>query len=265
MPSFRIYSRNIFGVPIFSPKRRARIKNILEQLNAENADFVLLQEVFMPRDMRTVRVALARSGSRMMRPRKVGLLRFSGGLCGVIKKEVDCKHSFKKFGRSGFLTDFTMADKIAQKGFQIFEITAPFRAVVINTHLTCPHSKILDKSHKHKALLASQLSSIEKYIQGNPLPTIICGDFNIEPQQDIMLQFIQKNFLKDETAHLSTTYNGNHFRPRWLFRYSTKTKKPDYILSRNIPTSWAISARVAQETDFVSDHAGLVVEIEIAK
>src|SRR3989344_4020762 len=159
MTSFRIYSRNIFGVPVFAPKRRARIKNILEQLNTEQADFVLLQEVFMPRDMRTVRSALARSGSRMMRPKKGGLLRFSGGLCGIIKKEVDCKHSFKKFGYSGFLTDFTMADKIARKGFQIFELALPFRAVIINTHLTCPHAKVLDRSRKHKALLASQLAS----------------------------------------------------------------------------------------------------------
>ncbi|GEM_PF-5154396 len=263
MTSFRIYSRNIFGVPIFAPKRRARIKNILEQLNAEQADFVLLQEVFMPRDMRAVRSVLTRLGSRMMRPNK-GLLRFSGGLCGVIKKEVDCKHSFKKFGYSGFLTDFTMADKIAQKGFQIFELTSPFQAVIINTHLTCPHAKKLDKSSKHKALLASQLASIEKYIRGNPLPTIICGDFNIEPQQDIMRQFIADNALTDETKHLTSTYIGNHFRPRWLFRHSAKTKKPDYVLSRNLPKDWSVSIRVAEDKSFLSDHAGLIATIEIA-
>lgn len=256
----KIYSRNIFGIPLFAGNHKARISRLAEQIKAVGAHIILLQEVFLPRDRRQLERCLGNEFD-MHRP-MTGFLKLGGGLCGFFKKGIGIESCFSSFRSSGFLSDLTITDKIAKKGFQIFTIRHPFQLTVIHTHLTCPYIKDLDSDKKIKRLLADQLSLITRYLQENVMdPIVVCGDFNLEPTQDLMVDFINRNRLKDQSVHLSTTMLGNHYFPQWLFHSSCNAKKPDYVLTRNIPEDWQISLQTAMDDKLISDHMGIIATI----
>ena len=262
MTELRIYNRNIFGVPIFARKHGTRIRKIAEQAMSHCADVIFLQEVFMPIDRLRISKYFA-SAYKIKRVQK-SYFRLGGGLCGIFKNNLRATAHFIKYYSSGFLTDLTIVDKIAEKGFQIFEINDPVSMILINTHLTCPYVRNLDSSPKKKEMLSRQLKSIKDYLdKQTEKPVIIIGDFNLEPHQDIMCDFINEAGLVDHSHGFGKTIIGNFYSPRWLFASKTHERKADYVLTKNMPESWKILVeKVDDHREFVSDHIGVMTTVK---
>lgn len=259
-----IYSRNIFGVPFFANQHKIRIDRLLEESKLARSDILLLQEVFLPKDKREIRKCFKKEFHIFQA--KNGFLRFGGGLCGLFKKRTKIEsHHFIPFNSSGFLSNLTITDKIAGKGFQVFKISRPIEITLINTHLTCPYIKNIDESYKIKNLMANQLSSIKKYVDKETKnPLIICGDFNLEITQDIMKDFITDAGLDNHTSHLHNTVLENFYSPKWLFQsFATTIKKPDYVLTKNFPKNWETTIkRASDHHELISDHVGIITTID---
>lgn len=261
MNEIKIYSRNIFGIPFFAGRHEARINRMADQIKLVCADIVLLQEVFLSKDKRQLERRLGENFD--IYQAKNGFFKLGGGLCGFFKKDIKIENKYLAFHSSGFLSDLTITDKIAEKGFQAFKIYSPFELMVINTHLTCPYKKDIDSDKKMKKLLQDQLLSITEYLkEESEVPMVLCGDFNIEPGQDIMIDFISENRLEDRFAYLDTTMLGNYYSPQWLFQRKCNAKKPDYIFTRKIPDDWKIFLQVASDDGVISDHVGIITTIK---
>lgn len=262
MNEIKIYSRNIFGVPFFARQHKMRIDKIVEQAKLARADILLLQEVFLPGDRKELERCFGNEFN--IYQAKNGFLKLGGGLCGLFRKGIKTENHYIAFNSSGFLSDLTIVDKIAKKGFQVFKIHSPFKITLINTHLTCPYEKNIDSDKKMKKMMQDQIFSIKKYLDReaeNPL--MICGDFNLESTQDIMKNFINGAGLDNRSDHLHNTILGNFYFPKWLFRSIPNEKKPDYILTRNIPQKWRITVkRASDHHELISDHIGIITTIE---
>lgn len=262
MNEIKIYSRNIFGAPFFAGNHKIRINRMAEQAKMNQADIVLLQELVLHRDKKDLKKCFG--GDFNIYQSKEGLLIYGGGLCGIFSKNIKTESSFVRFKSSGFFTDLTITDKTVEKGFQIFKVSYPTPVTIINTHLTCPYRENLDSDQRIKKLIENQLSLVKKFLEKETEnPIIICGDFNLEITQDIMKNFIDEAGLADPSFHLSNTFLGNFYSPKWLFRSVVNRKKTDYVLTKNIPNDWNISVKIASDNgEFISDHTGIITTIQ---
>jgi len=272
MQRLTIYSRNVFGVPVFARRRAERLRGIVAQARGAGADIIFLQEIFMPGERRALKRHLD-SGYETSRAH-AGLFRLGGGLSASARPGLNMDASFVRFPRSGTFRDMTVGDRLAAKGFQALKAAlptdesastpgSPAAITFLNTHLTCPYEDIDGGGHK-EAILESQLATMEAFIRGVNGPLVICGDFNMDASDRIMADFMRRSGLTDHSAHLPATVLGNFFSPQWLFRDIIRIKKIDHILTKNIPAGWTIDVQPADDGDaFLSDHLGLIARIEM--
>lgn len=233
-----------------------------EQAKLADADIVLLQEVFLNKDKKEIKRIFGPDYD-IFRSKK-GLLGLGGGLCGLFRKGFEIKREFRPFKSSGLLFDPTVVDKFSNKGFQSFEIFSPVRMSLVQTHLTCSYEKNLDSDLAVKRIMAEQLAAISRHIANlKDRPLLVCGDFNLEKDQDIMADFIEKSGLENKSVHLHNTILGNFYSPSWLFKSVVNSKKPDYVLTKNIPEKWQIEVkRASDHHELISDHVGVITTIE---
>jgi hypothetical protein len=254
----KIYVRNVFGVPLVSPKRKERFLLIQEELLSLKPDIVFLQEIFFKKDILLFEKILKEYS--VVRSKR-HIFDLGGGLVSFIHKKIKYEASYNPYAKSGFLTDLSITDKFASKGFQTLKIFDNDTHILdlIHTHLTCPYERI--KYESIEQLLTSQLSQLSSFIKDTSTPLCICGDFNLEPGNNLLRNFIEKNNLTDESSSIKSTYLGNFYFPSLLFKNTTLSEKIDYILSKNIRGKILVNS--LSDTKFISDHKALLIEINL--
>lgn len=251
----KVYIRNTFGIPLFSPKRKKRLLLIAKEILLQQSDIVFLEEIFFEKEVLFLKKILS---DYFVIKSKKHIFDLGGGLLTFIHKNINYKASYVSYTKSGFLTDLSITDKIANKGFQIIEISDNKQTLTfIHTHLTCPYEK--KESKRMNNLINLQLTELTSFIQKEAGALCVCGDFNLEPDSQLLENFIKKNQLKEESELIKKTYIDNFYFLNFLFKNTTVSKKIDYIFSKNIKGNFSVKS--LNDPCFISDHKALLAEI----
>jgi endonuclease/exonuclease/phosphatase family metal-dependent hydrolase len=149
-----------------------------------------------------------------------------------------------------FPTDGTIFEKIGRKILYLKLSIANKKISFLNTHFAWAKSPI-EEPHQTK-----QGEIFIDYLRTVPVPFILTGDFNLDPQQPFIQKInkLSRNLI--DTYHITNTLNPNNHRVKSLFPPGVAV---DYIFTSNDLEVKNFS--VINED--ISDHLGLTAEIEI--
>lgn len=187
---WKILTWNIAGLPNyvnFHGNPEYRIQDIIRKLSRQNADIILLQEVFTISLIKQIKSAFrdnywvrTSNGSRKNRLlNALGTSTLGSGLLALfLKKKFTIENL--NFYHFKYLSG---EDKLANKGLQIFTIFSKQlkdSITVINTHLNNPDA-IFSRYKNSKRVTLNQIEAIKKLF-GNYAnnKTILGGDLNME-------------------------------------------------------------------------------------
>jgi endonuclease/exonuclease/phosphatase family metal-dependent hydrolase len=251
MPKIKIYSHNVCW-----PRRRKNSNIINSKILDLSPDIVCLQEWGVESQFKAYKMpGYEKSSIPVLKVGTVGkmasvYLRESSkvGTCGglvIFSKIKPLKIDFIPLQKqiSPFPHYLTyLAEKVAQRGFLVAEFE---QFVVINTHLSPDQKKKWsDKNTKLATVQLEQIINYCKTIQDKKI--LLCGDFNLLPQNPGYIQTINTGF-QDLTSNIP-------------FTYIDRKAKLDYIFA-NFKTFWTDSKLVVFEKA-PSDHFGILTEIE---
>lgn len=214
--------------------RSKRRKLLVEKINSSDSDIVCLQEVFIKRD-----------AERIMNPlREAGYVSFYYIKDLLIAtKNVISSRNYETFKEQGQLLSYSILDVFYKKAFQYFSLAKAQNLYFIHTHLLSASGK---QTNHYEDTRKKQVLEILNNVRGKK-KTLIVGDFNFPPDSEAYRLLMEEDFT-DEFKDLGITF------PK-------EKTSIDYIFTRNIES---LERRVI-ETDGLSDHNGLMLEIESFK
>lgn len=226
----KIVTFNCFALPFLGRFVRERLSFIGQELNRIRPDFICLQEVFLKNHINILRKNLTNFPYAFFAPRR--FLQLGGGL--VIFSQIPFLYKeFRRFKNQGPILNFSLSDRIANKGF-IFVKTDDF--FLVNTHMLANYNSGYTPESKMAKIQDSQLSQLIEFIQAKKWRNkslIIAGDFNFPPDS-----FLYKKIRRTLEIFDLTSDAGPSTSPESLYLIPFKNKlrnKIDYIfLSENI-------------------------------
>jgi endonuclease/exonuclease/phosphatase family metal-dependent hydrolase len=259
----KIITFNTLGIPLLSTNYNKRFDALVEKIIDVGPDVVCLQEVWAFYTKRKLIKALYDHGYRFSFYPNV-LHRFNG-LLTLSKYEIrDTKYQSLKPMFSGF--NSTLLEFPGDKGYLLTRLVVGVEEVdVCNVHLNADLSGDYERdsiSSRLKAASLRRLSSLIRESNGNK--TIICGDFNFEPGSFSHGEFLQLAEVTDRVPLDYKTLTKKLFR----FPAPLKGQRVDHIFTKNIEDVAfkgvsVIWDELIPDVGYLSDHAGLLIEIDM--
>jgi endonuclease/exonuclease/phosphatase family metal-dependent hydrolase len=159
---FRVVTLNVWGIPVFSQARRARLSRLPHLLASLAPDVVCLQEVWWKCDARLIMRRIG-AGWGAVRSDRGGLL-----ICTPHPVSFVCQEAFPWDWGVG------LEENAARKGVLVVCVVVKgHRVCVATTHAALRTSSTTARSR--------QMGVILRALTPVPLPTVLAGDFNAEP------------------------------------------------------------------------------------
>jgi len=270
----KIISLNIWDVPFwFSVKRGERISRLGEFFKKQGVEIICLQESFDVKHRNDLHNYLGKSFYKASesdtngKTRRVLLFKrldLTGGLVTFSKLPVR-KSYFVHFRR---FVDMLFFEYIGRKGVLETIIETPKGPLlVMNTHF---HTGRTSVDHRVRLKQLRQLLKAAKAVRN--MPTIIAGDFNENDmfKEKDFAHLLRKAGFQDpargekEEARPTIRF-GNRYASKTWFNRSPKSRRIDYILTKNLESfGWKIAdfKVLDQPKNPFSDHDPVMLEIE---
>jgi len=237
----RIATLNVWALPLgLAPERELRMRAIGRRLAGDEADVWALQEVWTEDARRILSQAAAAAGMQVAHG--------GGGLMVASRLAIESA-AFRRYALAGIATHLHRGDFQGGKGFQTLRLRTPAGPLaLVNTHLHAQyHPDDRDPFLGHRTgqvvELAASLRSLKE-------PLVAAGDFNLREDQDGYRILTALTGLEDAAVQLDRR------EPT-----SSAGTRIDFVLTRG-PRPRRVG--VFAERGLLSDHAGVVAELEIA-
>ena len=259
MTDVTVVSLNIRGIPLAGSRLVARCRAIGAFFEASDADVVCMQEVATYAHMGL----LAR---RMRSFRHVSLSRTVPGPAGDVVTFSRLPVAATAFHRYGPVT--APIPRLARfrgrlKGALVTTLERPAIAVV-NTHPLANTDGDWSPSNRFYRAHRAQLAALAKAVGSVSLPTVVCGDFNIDRDSALFSEFAGQTMLAD-------VFDGK-CPPTFRAEYLPVGRRPcciDFILTKGEVKVSAADVVLAGEQPmrggpgYVSDHVGLLARLHV--
>lgn len=266
MASLKVLTFNTLGIPIITKNYTQRFEVLVNEIAKISPDVVCLQEVWLPRTKKWLVQAMRDIGFRHVCNPK-GYRRLSGLVTFSKYEVIHFKYlSLKPIYRFlGFITSFF--EYPGDKGYLLTRIKVGEEKVdVFNIHLTADLSGLYRKESTYGHISFRAIGGLSALVQElGKGKMIICGDFNFEPSSWLNKDFSKVTGAVDRVpSDFKTITNKEVF----VFPVSIFGKRVDYIFTKNIEDSAVRDVKVLwdkalPEVGYLSDHAGLIADIEI--
>jgi endonuclease/exonuclease/phosphatase family metal-dependent hydrolase len=257
MTALKILSLNCCGMPGTDFSRR--MPRIARRLSDVAPDLVALQEVFLER---TARKLAATAGlPYAFHARRLGTV--PGGLV-LLSRFPLSETAFIPFEEQGSLFRYSVLARLNRKGFLFARLERP-RMGIVATHLLSNYVRRFDEG-PYAGWQHRQVEQLLDFIAGlEPgLPLLVVGDFNIHPRTSAYRR-LRSTGLADlmegsESPSMvpKTELNLGWFSP-------SLQERLDYVLLRSAQALSAIRCGYLFEGEGLSDHLGLLAELELTK
>ena len=274
--SLKIVTWNLHGTPDTAPME-ARIRRVSGKLLAQDADIVLLQEVWFAGDARMLANGLAARYDQVEDDKAVlsGFLwpiveTRRGGLLAFVRKNGRWRlrgpSVFTEFEARAPFWKLSELDGLAAKGIQRFEVeSGQLRLIVLNTHLQAQYGKERPYETERRAQVAQlHRSALSALGDGARAVLIAAGDFNTLPDESRVLSELATQW-KDVTASFREACNCGTL----LTADSREGAWIDYAFIR-MPAAGRYRVKSVERIPSASidcpysDHHGLQVGLEIS-
>lgn len=260
----RILTFNTLGIPLITKDYKKRFEVLVREISKVNPDIVCLQELWIPKTKRMINKAMYDLGYKYTCSPRYGIR--LNGLATYSKFEIisyrylSLKPIYKFQGNS--LLEFP-----GDKGYLITRMgLGDSELIVFNTHLVADLSGTYREDSVYGHISFRAVGGLSALIQeAGKEKMVICGDFNFEPGSWLHEDFSKVTGAVDRIPEgFRTITNKDVF----IFPVSIFGKRVDYIFTKNIDDEAIKNVRVVwdkkiPDVGYLSDHAGLLVDIEI--
>jgi sphingomyelin phosphodiesterase 2 len=267
----RIATLNTWGLPApLSQQPLARMAEIGRRLRGLELDLVAFQELWTRPARRALREACEPAGLTHTWSTHANV---GGSGLFVASRHPIASARFEPFDVRGFVERIDHGDYYGGKGFAQIEVAHPAgRFSLLTTHLHARYGDDVELEYTPQRM--AQIVQLARALWPPKLPTLVVGDFNFTDQHPEHAVLAGLGDLRDLALELGraqpTALRTNPYRG---------AKKPDrridYVFARDgehahvVPISstrvlddvFALDGRPAS----VSDHAGLLAEVDIAR
>jgi sphingomyelin phosphodiesterase 2 len=252
-----VVSLNTRGIPLVRSHLAERYHAIAEILEDTAVDVVSFQEVFTYCHLRWLTARMPSFRHVGYRPSPVGP---AGGLVTLSRLPI----AGSRFRRFPFPRDAAELAWITRlraplKGSLVTWLVRPHLRI-INTHPLANRDGDWSESNRFFAVQRGQLAALARIVRADPLPAVVCGDFNVARDSSLHRAFIADTGLADAF--------GGRCPPTFHAEYLGPGKSPvciDFVLvTESIKVETADVIFTGREAlpygpDYVSDHVGLRV------
>jgi len=260
----RILSWNVYLLPVLSlfNDNQQRARSIADQISDSNYDIVVFQEAFSLTNRRHISRRVKENFPYHYGPVNKGISphRTSSGLWVISRIPLDLKSSIRFTKSTGY-------DALARKGAVIFEgLFNDKKFQLLTTHLQADGKPGI----RERQLDEIRRKLLHPFTEAD-VPQFICGDFNIEKEDENTYNFMLELLEASDGALSSILLHSYDERENTLLRKPEgRTKLIDYILLRNDQLVHRIERKikafqrlVGEEVHHLSDHYGLEAEIHL--
>lgn len=259
----KILTLNIWGIA-YTPHQKLRARSIAAHLAESDYTLVALQEVWLPAD----RELLART---MPYAYYYASQRVGSGLLTLSRYPI-IETQFLQFQMRGRADRAWRGDYIAGKGIGLVRIATPDGEIdFYNTHPLAQYQP--DESDEYRAHRRTQHYELVQFINAHSShnPAVVCGDFNMRPDQPNheMVRIVAE--LEDCFATVHPDAPGTTFASTNPYHPDQPDQRIDYIFTRpGADTAFETVHAEVTLTDMpytakriaYSDHAGVLVTLE---
>lgn len=192
-----VLSLNTCGVPVTGSRLAARYSVIGERADAGDADVVCFQEIFTWWHLRLLTRRMRSFGHVSFRPSPPGP---AGGLVTFSRLPV-AGTTYRGFGLPPRVPEVSRAARYraAMKGALVTQLASPALRVV-STHPLANRDGDWSAAGRFYPLHRAQLEVLAKVAGGITGPLVLCGDFNIDRDSDLLGEFAAAACLADAFA-----------------------------------------------------------------
>ena len=259
-----VASLNTRGLPVRGSQLPARYRAIGETFEEMDVDVVALQEVHTYYHLRQLTRHMSSFGSVSYRPTVAGP---AGGLVTLARAPVR-GHTYRRFptpsaSTSAGLPALTQV-KASLKGTLVVAL-ADLPVCIVNTHPTPNFDGDWSPTNRYFSMHREQLAALSGIIGAVQMPVVVCGDFNIARDSELLRDFIAGTALTDAfQGRCPATFHAEYLGPG---------KSPqciDFLLVSPPVTVEATQLLFADKVglpngpSFVSDHIGLAATVLLA-
>lgn len=264
MKKISILCLNCFGIPT-SFNRKIRFENIAKESLKISPDIMVFQEVWLEREAHILISSLVPAGYKVF-PETFKSYN-SGGLITFIKNITVETYKFNKFSYPGPFTFVTAPEWIAGKGLQIFTLDHNgIKISMVNTQLLCDYNR----TKKIMASIKNQLKEINKTLVNSDFPLILAGDINLEPNDLLLKDFVDKLSLKEDLSADDITVDIRNLNRGIISNmFKRKSFRVDYIFTNNKFNNikseiiFKDTLNLDGNTFNLSDHFGIIKTLQL--
>lgn len=265
----RIATLNTWALPApLSVRPQARMRELAARLRALDVDAVALQELWTRQSRRAVREACAPAGFVHTWSTHAEL---GGSGLFVLSRLPIGASRFQDFAVRGYAERVDHGDYYGGKGFARVEIVHPQGSLsLVSTHLHARYAQ--DMEHAYVPQRVAQIVQLASELWALDSPTLVVGDFNFTEQDPEHRVLTGLTGLRDVAVELDrrqpTALRSNPYRGG-----SRKDRRIDYVFARDGRGAWVMPRAIERSFDevflldgapaSVSDHAGLIAEVEV--
>lgn len=256
-----VASLNTRGMPVAGSQLPARYRAIAEVFEETEVDVVALQEVHTYYHLRQLTRHMPSFGSVRYRPTMAGP---AGGLVTLARVALR-GHTYRRFPTpsataSAALPALTRA-KASLKGAMVVAL-AGLPVCIVNTHPMANLDGDWAPTNRYFSLHREQLAALSGTVGAVQRPVVVCGDFNIARDSELLRGFVAGTGLTDAfQGQCPATFHREYLGPG---------KSPQCIDFLLVSPSVKVEATTLLFADkvalpggpsFVSDHIGLAATV----
>lgn len=259
MTDVTVASLNIRGVPLTGSRLSARCRVIAAFFEASDADVVCFQEVHTYGHLALL--------ARQMRSfRYVSFRRALPGPAGDVvtfSRLPVASTVFHRFGPVTARIPGLARLRARMKGALVTRLARPGLSV-INTHPLANADGDWSEANRYFPAHRAQLAALGRAVASVPAPVVVCGDFNIDRDSVLFIDFMSRTALEDAfDGTCPPTFRAEYLPP------GARPRCIDFILAGGeVKASSAEVLFTGQEVlrgdpGYVSDHVGLSARLHI--
>ncbi|CAD7080239.1 unnamed protein product [Hermetia illucens] len=267
-----ILTLNVWGIPLISSDRVARIQSITTELKKGTYDVVSLQEVWSDSDYEYIR-----KSTEEVFPYSHYFYSgvFGSGLC-ILSKYPIISALFHSWAVNGYAHRIQHGDWFGGKGVGLCRLLVQNRPVNLYiAHLHAEYDNINDEYKAHRVIQAFDTAQFIESTRSDSILQILAGDLNTEPGDIAFKVLTQTSNLQDtcEDDMIGTNEcEGNSYTDKTVAVKSPAGKRIDHILYRAGRSVRAavqefdlpFPNRVPGQSFSYSDHEAVFARIQIA-
>jgi endonuclease/exonuclease/phosphatase family metal-dependent hydrolase len=254
-----VVTLNTRGIPVTGSRLAARYQAIAKALEVSDADVVAFQEVFTYWHLRLLARRMRSFRHVAYRPSAAGP---AGGLVTFSRLPVSgC--AYHRFGFPAKVPGVSWPARTRGwlKGVLVTRLPVP-GVCVVNTHPLPNRDGDWSPANRFFPLHRAQLSAVAGIIRETTAPTVVCGDFNVDRDSELLRDFLSQTELADTFGgQCPATFHAEYLDPPHVAHCIDFVLISAQIRAGATRVLFGDKQLLRGRREYLSDHVGLYARL----